>query len=260
MTVLAADTLAVDAADGTPLISEVSLRVDPGETILLCGSPGSGKTLFVKALKGLLDDRTDLSVRGTVTRDGTLGFVLQTPSRQLVRRTVRRDVAFGLENQAIPPREIEARIERYADLLEATHLLDRPVKTLSRGETTKVALLGVLVTEPDVLILDEPLSVLDHPNTNLVLDAIDRLRTTETAVIIAEHDARALLTRADRVVILQDGRVAAKGPPQAVVDDLYETGVKLPFNTEVSIALRRKTSDHGKPIPLSLDDSEVEQP
>lgn len=258
MTVLAADALSVNAADGTPLVSDVSLRVDAGETILLCGSPGSGKTLLVKALKGLLDDRNDLSVRGMVTRNGRLGFVLQSPGRQLVRRTVRRDVAFGLENQARPPDEIESRIDRYAELLDATRLLDREVKTLSRGETTKVAVLGVLVTEPDVLILDEPLSVLDYPNSKLVLNAIDRLDTTETAVIIAEHDARNLLTRADRVVILRDGRIAADGRPRDVVGNLYNTGVKLPFNTEVSLRLRQTTDGNNEPIPLSLDDSGVE--
>lgn len=252
MTILAADALSVTAADGSPLLSDVSLTVRAGETVLVCGSPGSGKTLFVKALKGLLADRTDLRIEGSITRNGSIGFVLQSPARQLVRRIVKRDVAFGLENQARPPDEIRARIDRYADLLGATDLLDREVRTLSRGETTKVALVGVLVTEPEIVILDEPLSVLDDPNTEIVLDALDRLRQTNATVLIAEHDVRDLLTRADRVMILQNGRVTSLGVPRDVVTALYETGVKLPVNTE--IAIRTGATE----MPLALSDPEVE--
>lgn len=252
MTVLAADALTVTAADGSSLIADVSLTVEPGETVLVCGNPGSGKTLLTKGLKGLLTDRADLSVSGTVRRNGSIGYVLQSPRRQLVRRTVERDAAFGLENKGYPRETIVDRVREYADLLGVTHLLDRNVRSLSRGEVTKVALLGVLVTEPDAVILDEPLSVLDHPNTTIVLDAIDRLRATETAVMIAEHDVRDLLTRGDRVVLLRAGRIVSSGPPRAVVSDLYESGVKLPFNTEVSLALG---DGH---VPLSMDDSEVE--
>lgn len=258
MSVLAADSLRVHADDGTVLLHDVTMSVSHGETVLVCGPPGGGKTLLVKALRGLLSDRPDLRVTGTVRREGSIGFVFQRPAAQLVRRVVRHDVAFGLENRAVPVEAIHDRIERYASILDAEALLDREVRDLSGGETTKVALLGSLVTEPDVLVLDEPVSSLDHRNTGLVLDAIDRLRATGTAVVLVEHDLRDLLVRADRVVLLSDGRTIARGAPRELLRELHSAGVKLPFATKVALELG--DDGVGEPIPMGENPAEVDRP
>lgn len=250
MTVLSADRLRVRATGGPVLLDDVSLSVDAGETLLVCGPPGCGKTLLAKSLRGLLDDRADLEVSGAVQRPGSIGFVFQRPAAQLVRRVVRDDVAFGLENRGLPVEEIEARIERYAASLDAEGLLDRPVRDLSGGETALVAILGSLVTEPDVLVLDEPVATLDYPNTTLVLDAIDRLIATGTAVVIAEHDLRDLLGRADEVLLLASGNEVAHGPPRSLLPALVDAGVKLPFATEAALALGATADD----VPLSTEE------
>lgn len=248
---LRADALTVRSSTGEPLLRAVDLEVEPGELLVICGPTGSGKTLLAKALRGLLDRRSDLAVEGHVERTDDVGFVFQRPAAQLVRRTVRRDVAFGLENRGVAPDVIADRVASYAGRLGATELLERPVDALSAGETAVVALLGVLVTEPEAIILDEPLASLDAPSTRLVLDALDALSDSDTTLVIAEHDCRDLLSRADRVLLLDDGRTATLGPPDAVADDLYAAGVRLPFGTVV--ALERRAAGEPVSLPLAAD-------
>lgn len=250
MTVLEADAVGARTRDGTDLLRDVSLTVADDELLLLCGSPGAGKTLLLKALEGVLAQHEHLERTGSVRRNGRVGFVFQHPEIQLVRRRVRHDVAFGLENQGVPVDEISARIDRYADLLDAGHLLDRTIRDLSRGETTKVALLGVLVTEPDVVLLDEPLTALDYRNERLLLDAVARLRESGTSVVVSEHDLRDLLSLGDRAVVLERGVKTASGTPREVAPKLHEVGMKLPVATE--LALERGA--RGAALPVSADE------
>lgn len=235
MSVITVEDLTVRGTDETALVREVSLSIERGETVLLAGPSGSGKTLLGTAIAGLLANQPGLSVTGQQTRDGNVGLLMQNPRRQLVRERVRADVAFGLENQGLEPARIQDRIETWAEELSATGLLDRKIDSLSRGETTLVALLGALVTDPDLMVLDEPLAPLDDRNRRLVIDAIEALQS-ETALLVAEHDATGLLSSVDRVVLLEAGRIDASGPPREVLQPLSDAGVKLPFATDVALA------------------------
>ncbi|MFB6299145.1 MAG: energy-coupling factor ABC transporter ATP-binding protein [Halobacteriales archaeon] len=236
MTAVATTELSVRTTGGQAILSDVSIEIEHGETVLLCGQPGSGKSMLLKAIKGLLADRDDLRVDGEISRTADIGIVFQNPAQQLVRSTVRRDIAFGLENRGIAVPEIESRIERYAELLEATHLLDRPTEALSHGEAATVALLGMLVVEPAIILLDEPLATLDYPNQQLVIDSIDRLIASDRTVVIAEHDTRELLDRVDRVLLLEDGTIERTGQPSALGPALYAAGMAVPFELELQLA------------------------
>ncbi|MFB6109569.1 MAG: energy-coupling factor ABC transporter ATP-binding protein [Halodesulfurarchaeum sp.] len=248
MSLLTARDLSVEGPDGTRLLDSISLSIDRGETVLLAGPSGSGKSLLGMGLGGLLEDRPALAVTGQVRRAGSVGVLFQNPKTQLVRRTVRSDVAFGLENRGVEPSVIRDRIESWAGRLDAAHLLDRDIETLSRGETTLVALLGILVTEPDLIVLDEPLSSLDARNRELVLETIDELqRQTRTGLLVTEHDASALLERADRALVLESGAIVDAGAPRAVLGSLREAGIDLPFGTAVALE-REEPVDR---VPLS---------
>lgn len=247
MTVLAATDLSVSTAGGETLLSDVSLAVDAGETVVVAGPSGSGKTMLTKALAGLLEGRPNLAAAGAIDRPADVGVLFQNPHTQLVRRTVEHDVAFGLENQGLPRQEMVERIHEWADRLAATRFLDRDVEALSRGETAVVALLGALVTEPPLVVLDEPLAPLDHANRSLVLDTIDVLRERGTALVVTEHDVRDLLDRADAVLALDDGTVVDRGAPRDVLATLRAGGVTIPFATEVAL----DRGETGAAIPLS---------
>lgn len=252
MTLLATDGLAVHTTGGTPILGPVSLSVDSGDTVVVAGPSGSGKTTLTKAIGGLLADRSNLDTTGTVSRPDDVGYLFQNPATQLVRRTVEHDVAFGLENQGVPRDEITRRIDTWADRLDATQFLDREVDRLSRGETAIVALLGSLVTEPDLVVLDEPLAPLDHRNRRLVLDAIETLQERGTTLLVTEHDLRDVLAIADRVVVLDEGEVVARGPPRVHLDHLRERGVTLPFATRVALERGRNSAT----TPLATETEE----
>ena len=235
MTMLATEDLSVQTTDGTPILGPVSLTVDSAETVVVAGPSGSGKTTLTKAIGGLLENRSNLETAGTVSRPDDVGYLFQNPATQLVRRTVEHDVAFGLENTGVARDEIERRIDTWADRLDATQFLDRQIDRLSRGETAVVALLGSLVTEPDLVVLDEPLAPLDHRNRRLVLDAIETVQERGTSLLVTEHDLRDVLAIADRVVVLDDGEAVARGAPPDHLDRLSRLGITLPFATRVGL-------------------------
>lgn len=237
MTVLGADGLTVERDGGRRLLTDISISINSGETVLLAGPSGSGKTLLGKVLSGILGDRSALLVYGDVTRNGRVGYLFQDPRTQLVRRGVTQDIAFGLENAGVARSEIHDRLTTWADRVDASHLLDREVSELSRGETAVVALLGTLVTEPDVVVLDEPLAPLDERNRRFVLGVLDELRERNATLLIAEHDSRGLLERVDRALLLEDGHVQGRGDPRDLASDFRAAGVRLPFETEVGLEM-----------------------
>lgn len=184
------------------------------------GANGSGKSTFARLLNGLvvptsgavlvdgLDTRTQ--VRAVRRR---VGFVFQDPDAQIVHPTVAEDLAFGPQNQGLPPAEIALRVEELLDRYELAGHRDHPAHLLSGGQKQLLAIAGVLAMRPQRIVFDEPTTLLDLANTRKVQRVISEL---EQDVVVVTHHLD-LLSGFDRVLVVEDGRVAADGTPAETV-------------------------------------------
>ncbi len=209
-----------------PALQDVSLRLMPGEFVVITGPSGCGKSTLALAMGGYLFHQYEGSMKGNV-RIGSqnpqetpiydltdiVGIVQQNPEAQFCTLRVEDEIAFGLENHRLPRDEIEARIDWGLDVVDAAHLRDRDLATLSGGEQQRIAVASILVTEPRALILDEPTSNLDPVGTTEVLAILDRIRThTEMALIVIEHKLSALAPYEPRLIRMANGRIVTDGP------------------------------------------------
>ncbi|MBB3998906.1 energy-coupling factor ABC transporter ATP-binding protein [Aureimonas pseudogalii] len=192
----------------------------PERRIGVIGANGSGKSSFARLLNGLLvptEGRVriaglDTAVEGKAVRR-RVGFVFQNPDNQIVYPTVGEDVAFGLKARNVAKGEIAARVSATLARHGLAGFEDRLVHELSGGERQMVALAGVLVSEPDLLVLDEPTTLLDLRNTRRIIEAVE---ASERTVVLVTHDLD-LLAGFERVLCFEGGRLAADGPPAETI-------------------------------------------
>ncbi|HEY8532214.1 MAG TPA: ATP-binding cassette domain-containing protein [Limnochorda sp.] len=240
----------VTALDG------LSLSVARGEWVAVAGPNGSGKSTLARVLGGLLPYQD-----GAIWLEGErltpeahhlrsrVGLVFQDPENQVVGSTVEEDVAFGPENLGLPTEEIARRVDAALNAVGLVGLRHRATRALSGGQRQLLAIAGALALEPDLLILDEPTAMLDASGQDAVLSAVLHAnRERGVAVLWMTHRMEEALA-ADRLVILQHGRVAAQGPPCAVLagrlGPLECWHLSPPAVTRVVKALRER----GIPVP-----------
>jgi biotin transport system ATP-binding protein len=184
------------------------------------GSNGSGKSTFARLLNGLVRPNEGRVLVGGLdtAREARqvrrrVGFVFQDPDNQIVMPIVAEDMAFGLKNTGVPRKEIPGRIDAQLARFGLTGLADRPSHALSGGEKQLVAVSSVLVMEPEIVVLDEPTTLLDLHNRNEVLAAIDTM--TQQAIVVT-HDLD-MLDGYQRVLVIADGRIVYDDKPAAAV-------------------------------------------
>ncbi|WP_246274808.1 ABC transporter ATP-binding protein [Phytohabitans houttuyneae] len=210
----------------------LDLRIERGERVLLLGPSGAGKSTLLAALAGLL--AADSGEReGTVEVDGRVGIVFQDPETQIVMARAGDDVAFGLENHAVPREEIWRRVDEALARVGFPYGRDRSTAALSGGEQQRLALAGALALRPEVLLLDEPTANLDPAGADLVRGALRDALDPDTTVVLVEHRVAEALPLVDRVVVLEPGGgIRADGPPDEVFaghgDRLAAEGVWVP--------------------------------
>ena len=199
----------------------VSFTAEPGQIILIAGSSGSGKTTLMRCINGLIPHsykggerrgriwiyNQDPAAQPLVKTSHHVGTVLQNPEKQIVASYVANEIAFGLENAGVPRPEMNRRIDEILSELGLSHLRDRETHSLSGGEKQKVAVGGVLIMEPSILLLDEPLANLDPFSLKEALVLIKELAAAGKTILIVEHRVEDVLKiNPDKVLFLKDGR------------------------------------------------------
>lgn len=205
----------------TPSLCAVDLEMGPGLTVVVGGS-GGGKSTLLRLLDGLVPQFHGGRISGSAVVAGLdpfrtpvplmaqrVGLVFQDVETQSVYGTVEREVAFGLENAGLPRAEMHDRVDEALGELAIEHLRGRRLTTLSGGERQRVQLAAVLAMRPRVVALDEPTSQLDLDGAAAVLTACLRLARDGRAVVVAEHRLETLLPAADRLLLVEDGRVSS---------------------------------------------------
>ncbi|CAB4927074.1 unannotated protein [freshwater metagenome] len=215
----------------TPALKDVTLSVEPGEFVVVAGLSACGKSTLLRAASGLVPHFHGGTASGTAVTGGldvrdhgpgdlaaVCGTLLQDPETQIVMGTVRSELAFPLENRGAAPAAVARGVEEAALALGVAGLLDRPTHELSGGELQRVALGAALAGRPQLVVLDEPTSQLDPVAGDELIWLLRRLNEEQgTAVLLAEHRLERCLAHADRVIVLEDGRVACDAPPSEML-------------------------------------------
>jgi energy-coupling factor transport system ATP-binding protein len=228
-----------------PALSEISFGLRPGEYVGVVGPNGGGKSTLVRLLNGLL--RPDSGSVRVLGHDPAtepfevrkhLGVLFQNPENGLVAPFVEDDVAFGLENLGVPREEMRERVAQAIRAVGLEGYERREPHTLSGGEKQRVALAGLLAVEPEILVLDEPTSMLDAAGRREVLEHLEVLRSRMTVLHVTHHLEE--LLNADRVLVLNGGALVADESPQRLLADpdlLRDNRLILPVVPRLALAL-----------------------
>lgn len=252
------------AEDGVDALSGVDLRVERGDYIALIGPNGSGKSTLAKCLSGLLAPTAgDVRVNGHSPKSSAelirirsaVGMVFQNPDNQFVTSMVEDEVAFGPENLGVPADEIRARVERALAQVDLSGSEARDPHRLSAGEKSRLAIAAVLAMEPECLILDEATAMLDPASRRSVLELVDALHAGGMTIIVVTHHMTEV-THAERVAVMDAGRIAYQGTPAEVFGDverLANLGLALPPAAAIAQGLAGRGVSLGSSV-VTADD------
>ena len=240
-------------------LNGVSLEIERGSFVAVLGHNGSGKSTLAKHMNAVL-----LPAGGTVWVDGMdtcdeqylleirrrVGMVFQNPDNQIVANVVEEDVAFGPENLGVPSPEIRKRVDDALAAVGMGGFARHAPHLLSGGQKQRIAIAGVLAMEPECIVLDEATAMLDPVGRREVLSAVHKLNREKgiTVVLITHHMNEA--EDADRVVVMDDGRIAMDGTPREIftqVDQLRSMGLTVPDTVDLLDRLRKDGFD----VPLT---------
>ena len=242
------------AGASAPSMANVTLSIEKGEFVILTGPSGCGKTTFCRCLNGLIPnfysgeiqgdlfvDDVNVTGKSTAELSKHVGFVFQNPENQLFSLSVERDVAFGLENLGVPREEALERVRWAMRSTGIEELREKAPYELSGGQQQRAAIAGVLAMKPSVIVLDEPTSFLDPQSAEDIVGVIAKLnQELRLTTLLVEHRLDIVSRYANRVIVMDKGRVVLDGSPQVVYDDQARLiGIGLPKVTALFHLLRR---------------------
>jgi len=253
-----------------PSISDVSIKVEKGDFVLITGPSGCGKTTLCRCFNGLIPNFYQGEMKGNITVAKLnvtehpiyelakhVGLVFQNPENQLFALSVEKDVAFGLENLGIPREEMRKKVDRALQLADIYDLRERAPHELSGGQQQRVAIASVLAMQPEVVVLDEPTSFLDPLSARKIFEVIHELnRNLGITVVLVEHRLDLTARYADHIIIMAEGKVVLDGDPHDVLrsEEARLIGVGIPKATRLYQILTKDGMRLGDTVPLSSED------
>ena len=241
-----------------PTISIPYFSIEEGESILITGKSGSGKSTLIQCINGIIPHIVNGTLKGEVSIFGkpvsgstvpeisrVVGTLLQDPERQVINYKVEEEIAFAPENFNLPREEILERIDQSIRAVGIENLRGRETSKLSGGEMQRVALAAVLSMDPRILILDEPTSNIDPEGTRDIFQFLREEKGKRT-IIIVEHKVERVLPFVDRIVVVDDGKIALDGRKDDLINeaqDLLELGIEIPRHILLANRLGISTVD-----------------
>lgn len=240
-----------DDGKNVPVLHDIEMEIERGSFTCILGHNGSGKSTLAKLLSLVLAPTSGKVIlfgkdTGGISDDEAfefrrrVGMVFQNPDNQLVATVVEEDVAFGPENLGIEPSEIRKRVDDALELVGMSEYKKHSPHKLSGGQKQRVAIAGIIALAPDVIIFDESTAMLDPIGRAEVMETIKKLSSKGTTVILITHYMEEA-AEADRVIVIDDGKITADGKPEDVFsmsETIENAGLEIPQVTRLLKALK----------------------
>ena len=236
-----------------PALHDINFKINQGDFVMITGHSGCGKSTLLRSINGLIPHVYPGSYTGSVEVNGVdvsstsmnvlstqVGYLFQNPENQIFMFSVERDIAFGLENLGLSRKEIREKVDWAMDVTGITNLAKMAPHELSDGQKQRVALAGILSMDPQLLLLDEPTSLLDPKTAFEIIQTVNDLSTKlNMAVIIVEHRLDIIATLAKKAIVLEKGKIISQGTIKKVLNDekVMISGVGLPCSVNIRNSL-----------------------
>lgn len=252
--------------DGTHALKGLNLEIDRGQITAILGGNGAGKSTLFHHLNGILKPTSgrlsfngmpvDYSRKGLAKLRQSVGIVFQDPDSQLFSASVYQEISFGAVNMKLPEEEVRQRVEYAMERTGISHLKNKPTHALSFGQKKRVAIAGVLVMKPEVLILDEPTAGLDPQGISEIMKLLKETRKElGLSVLISTHDIDLVPLYCDKVFVMDEGRIVLQGTPEEVFSEkrtIRNVKLRLPRIGHLLEILKEKDNFKFDALPVTI--------